>query len=485
MVVLSLALLVCILPLEVTAQAIPDVIGERFVPSVYDTGVYDSVNKLTYSPDGKWYAYQSYSSIKIVPVENGSSLSVTDDILVNGYHVQFAPYGLDFSADSRKLVASIKIYDTTKGSSWYESVDEDGRITRRSSNGIPSIVSIDILSGEITYVADGQSPLCTPDGRYIWYSNYDSRYHTDPLNVEHQYELARYDILTGDIEFIEPTFDDVLVVGTDDFVCGPCDQYVYFSVKRVHEELKPDWDTDFTIARMTYDGDEIEELTKPYMGVCEDLQISSDGKWALFSDPWYDVIIANLETGNIFNVITAQQQYRKRPLNYEAPLIMRFFSAPFFYDSETKIGYTTTIGQWSGSNGGGVNLEVPIEETKKDGTYITDLDFETFTVLGDDIITAVDDLPEAFLTLGAYPNPFNPRTTLHFTLPEAGYTELEIFNFAGQKIRTLASGEFSAGIHSIAWDGRDENGMPVSSGIYLSRLTCRDNVVTSRMTLVK
>ncbi len=483
MVVLAMALLLCMLPLGISAQAIPDVVGERFVASVYDTGIYHSVDNLAYSPDGNWYAYQSSSSIKVVPLNSGERLNITDDILINGYHVRFAPYGLDFSADSRKLVASIKIYDTTKGSSWYESVDEDGRITRRSSNGIPSIISIDIYSGEITYIADGQNPLCAPDGRYILYSNYDSRYHTDPQNVEHQYELARFDILTGDIEFIEPAFDDEFVVGTDDFVKGPDDEYCYFSVKRYYEEDKY---SDFTIARMPYDGGEVEELTERYKyGICEDVIISSDGKWALFSDPWFDILVVNLQTGKIFNALTGKEQYVARPHDFEAPLIMRFFKEPFFYDNETKIGYTTTMTQWCGSTNSDVDLVVPIEETRKNGTYINDFDFETFSVRGEDTLTAVDEQPEAFPTLGAFPNPFNPNTTLQFTLPEAGYAELTVFNIAGQQVRSLASGEFSAGVHSVPWNGCDQNGVPVSSGIYLSRLTYRDNVVTSRMTLVK
>jgi len=83
------------------------------------------------------------------------------------------------------------------------------------------------------------------------------------------------------------------------------------------------------------------------------------------------------------------------------------------------------------------------------------------------------------------PNPFNPSTTIRFSIPNDGFTTLAIYNITGQKIRELISGNIMTGAHSIVWDGRDESGSTVSTGIYFSRLTMGDRTASSRMMLVK
>ena len=69
-----------------------------------------------------------------------------------------------------------------------------------------------------------------------------------------------------------------------------------------------------------------------------------------------------------------------------------------------------------------------------------------------------------------YPNPFNPITTIKFELPEPSEVEISIFNAAGQKIRTLVSKSLSAGEHRVEWNGKDDFGRKVASGIYLYQL---------------
>lgn len=84
-----------------------------------------------------------------------------------------------------------------------------------------------------------------------------------------------------------------------------------------------------------------------------------------------------------------------------------------------------------------------------------------------------------------YPNPFNPSTTITFSLPETGRAELAVYSLTGQKIRTLLSGQMRAGTRAVGWDGCDNSGLPVSSGVYYSRLKMGERVATGRMTLVK
>jgi hypothetical protein len=69
-----------------------------------------------------------------------------------------------------------------------------------------------------------------------------------------------------------------------------------------------------------------------------------------------------------------------------------------------------------------------------------------------------------------YPNPFNPETAITFEVPEGGSVSLAIFNSLGEQVRVLADGVLEAGTHVVRWDGRNDAGRPLSSGVYLYRL---------------
>ncbi|MDD2331209.1 MAG: DUF1565 domain-containing protein, partial [Candidatus Cloacimonetes bacterium] len=79
--------------------------------------------------------------------------------------------------------------------------------------------------------------------------------------------------------------------------------------------------------------------------------------------------------------------------------------------------------------------------------------------------------PEPGLSLLAYPNPFNPRTTLAFNLPQPGLTQIEIYNLKGQKLKTLHSGYLAQGRNQLSFNGTDDSGRALSSGIYFARIS--------------
>lgn len=83
------------------------------------------------------------------------------------------------------------------------------------------------------------------------------------------------------------------------------------------------------------------------------------------------------------------------------------------------------------------------------------------------------------------PNPFNPKTTIRFTLPAAGRATLSVFDVAGRQVAVLADADFAAGNHEIAWDGRDTQGKPLGSGVYFYRLETAAGSATRKMLLVK
>jgi hypothetical protein len=93
--------------------------------------------------------------------------------------------------------------------------------------------------------------------------------------------------------------------------------------------------------------------------------------------------------------------------------------------------------------------------------------------------------PRHFALLGNYPNPFNASTMIQFSLTRTSQVELTIYNILGQKVRSLVSQQMSAGFKQVVWDGRDEAGSPVSSGIYFYHLRSSEGRQTGKMTMLK
>jgi hypothetical protein len=93
--------------------------------------------------------------------------------------------------------------------------------------------------------------------------------------------------------------------------------------------------------------------------------------------------------------------------------------------------------------------------------------------------------PTATRLLAAWPNPFNPATRVAFDLAKPGRARLRIHDVAGRLVRVLADEALPAGRHERRWDGRDEEGRPLASGLYLCRLETRDHASAQRLLLLK
>jgi len=98
--------------------------------------------------------------------------------------------------------------------------------------------------------------------------------------------------------------------------------------------------------------------------------------------------------------------------------------------------------------------------------------------------TDVPDAP-AFASRGSFPNPFNPKTTLRFEMPEAGRLSVRVFDAAGRELAMLADGSFPAGAQELIWDGRDAAGRPLPGGVYLYRIESDFGSASGKMTLLK
>ena len=101
-------------------------------------------------------------------------------------------------------------------------------------------------------------------------------------------------------------------------------------------------------------------------------------------------------------------------------------------------------------------------------------------VFVDEGYTTDTDRSSAFPTAAAHPNPFNPATTISYTLPEVAAVRLDIFSVAGQKVATLFDDNMSAGTNNAVFDGTG-----LASGVYVYRLTAGEAVVNGKMAMVR
>lgn len=136
-----------------------------------------------------------------------------------------------------------------------------------------------------------------------------------------------------------------------------------------------------------------------------------------------------------------------------------------------------------------INTVIPSEEinivgilnARTYGNYITPRS------LADIVNTDVCDnvMNEAVVLKGNYPNPFNPSTSISFSIAKASPVELTIYNTKGQIVKTLIKENMTAGLHTIAWNGKDVKGNTAASGIYFIQLKSSNVVKTSKAILLK
>ena len=139
-----------------------------------------------------------------------------------------------------------------------------------------------------------------------------------------------------------------------------------------------------------------------------------------------------------------------------------------------------------------LGLRGPIEEPRLgwnvEGTFY--LDDIRLVAAPPPAVTVVEEerttsLPQVFSLSQNYPNPFNSDTVIRFALPQSGEVELAVFNLAGQQVATLVQGQWEAGSYAVRWDGRDEGGKGLASGVYLYRLRAGKQVETRKLALVR
>ncbi|MCX6142142.1 MAG: T9SS type A sorting domain-containing protein, partial [Ignavibacteriales bacterium] len=122
-------------------------------------------------------------------------------------------------------------------------------------------------------------------------------------------------------------------------------------------------------------------------------------------------------------------------------------------------------------------------------TFVGTVYFDDLTVQKVGTTTGVSSgnssIPKVFELSNNYPNPFNPSTKIQFAVPNEQNISLVIYNLLGQRIRTLVQGVYAAGQYTVTWDGKDQVGRTLESGVYIYRLETGSIALVKKMLMLK
>jgi hypothetical protein len=166
----------------------------------------------------------------------------------------------------------------------------------------------------------------------------------------------------------------------------------------------------------------------------------------------------------------------------------QFYYVDQLYDTLTAWTYYVVVAQAPG-DAAGVSMRARVNSSAYGYAWYDDFSIQEI----EDIITIIEEnpgpiskiIPDNFNLMQNYPNPFNPETIIEFKVPERGAVILDIYNALGQKIRSLVDDIRQAGTYRVFWDGTDDFGNRVATGIYLYQLRGQNVQITKKMILVK
>ncbi len=218
------------------------------------------------------------------------------------------------------------------------------------------------------------------------------------------------------------------------------------------------WDANVGAVELgTLPGDE------PYGAIA--LAISDDGKVVGFSgSPFFSVPRAFIWTFDLGMMLLSDYLVQEGVAGYTDEALMR--AIDISADGNTIVGAAVLTGGFL-NQAFVVRLTPPVsneDDPQQPGT---------------------DDLPTPTALAGAYPNPFNPMTTVKFSLAREQHVRLTVFDAQGRVVTELADGVFAAGEHPVVWRGTDVTGRGVASGTYLFLMECEDGVRSSKAVLVR
>jgi hypothetical protein len=190
------------------------------------------------------------------------------------------------------------------------------------------------------------------------------------------------------------------------------------------------------------------------------------------------------ERGGVFQVDGYVTDNNNEPVVNANVIIIDENDTVLSYAVTNSDGYYMVDGLPSGSLTG-IATKV-LFETDHQNINVTTAGNADFVIFPEGTTDAPEgEVTSPALSMSNYPNPFNPVTTISFELATAGFTTLDIYNIAGQKVNSLINNEVSAGAHQVIWNGTGKDGQTLSSGMYFYKLISGDISLTSKMVLMK
>ena len=206
-------------------------------------------------------------------------------------------------------------------------------------------------------------------------------------------------------------------------------------------------------------------------------QASPDGRLRL------PVLIDDID-GVVAGEITLSFSGRQEGISVSTTdLTSSYLLASNLQDGRIRMSFAGT----ESSAGPGAVLELVFDES--DAELLSSLRLERVSLnegmIPVRIAESAAETPNAYRLSQNYPNPFNPETTIRYDIAETGTVRLSVYALTGQHIRTLADGERPAGTYSVAWDGTDDTGRDVASGVYLCRMEAGEYSAVRKILLAR
>ena len=134
-----------------------------------------------------------------------------------------------------------------------------------------------------------------------------------------------------------------------------------------------------------------------------------------------------------------------------------------------------------------INLIISSKNGEKDTIRVQNINDVTFKKNDTEVQPNQNfySLIKGFELFQNFPNPFNPSTTIKYQTPKDGNTDVKIFNSRGQLVRKLVNEFQKTGFHSVIWDGMNDNGHKVSTGVFICYIKFNNVVLSKKMLLIK
>ena len=210
-----------------------------------------------------------------------------------------------------------------------------------------------------------------------------------------------------------------------------------------------------------------------------------------YKNPQTDVTLDSVRFHPDMNSVNLKDSIRDNPAGTISLVFISFGVIPAGTDTFATL-YFTTGPTWEPSIHNPIDIFIPLAgglsyiDTSASPRDITPhYDPPGNLDVKDEPKGNVAGLPKTFFLSQNYPNPFNAVTVISFALPKTGHVKLEVYNILGQKVKDLVDEVVTAGYKRVVWDGKDNSGKAVASGVYLYQLKADGFTEAKRMILLK